>query len=465
MGARLIKMNILLIYPKPNISFDTTHCVPLGLAYIAAVLQSEGHTLTCLDLNVQQDNLEQLAKENSVVGIYTKTPTIKSVWKLCERIKNVNPAALTVLGGPHPSAMVDECLSHNCVDVVVRGEGEYTMRELCDFISKNKSIKSVKGISYKKDNKLIHNPARDKIQNLDELPYPAYDLFPVKAYSPTRPTWIDKNSVVPISMVSSRGCPFVCNFCFSQQTGFRGRSPEKFVEEVKFLVDKYKINFIELQDDVFNLIPSRSMEICNLLIKENLDVKWSIPNGISRVEKVSREFLELCKKSGCIDTWFAAESGSERIRQNFINKMNTLQQVKDAIRTAKDVGFQVGAFFVLGHPDETKDEMQGTIDLAKSLPLDRAQFTIATPFPGTKLFDMIKQNGKFLITDWDFYGPYENAVFFEYGNMKKEIVEEMYKKAYRSFYLRPSYIAKKLLRRETYTNLPLLLSEAVRFMR
>lgn len=460
-------MKILLVYPKPNISFDTTHCVQLGLAHIAAVLEQANHTLRVLDMNVQPDTLDADTKWADAVGFYVMTPAFNATKKLAERVKNIAPNIPTVVGGPFPSALPEECLKSPHIDIVIKGEGERTAEELFDALEKGKLLEPINGLVYKKEDAIKYTKEREKIQNLDELPFPAYHLFPFYSYNPTRPTWIDARHLIPATMMTQRGCPFECNFCFSQRTGFRAMSPSRVVEHITRLRDDFGVNFVEFQDDVFNLLPKRSTEVCSLLIEEKVDINWSIPNGISRVENVTQEFLQIAKNSGCVDVWFAGESGNERVRNTIIKKRNSPQNVRDAVAAAKRVGFQTGAFFVFGHPDESKEEMQQTIDFACSLPLDRAQFTIATPFPGTDLYRQIEnagEKGHFLETNWDYYGPYEAKVLFEYGQTKKEVVEEMYKKAFRSFYLRPSYLQQALTRKATYTNLPLLLKEAIRFV-
>ena len=460
-------MKILLVYPKPNISFDTTHCVQLGLAHTAAVLEEAGHTVRVLDLNVQPDTLDEDTNWADAIGFYVMTPAVNATYVLTGRIKRINPNVPIVVGGPFPSALPEEILKSPDIDIVIKGEGELTAVELFDFLENRKSLDAVNGIFFKKDGKVQANPERQKIQNLDELPFPAYHLFPFYNYNPTRPTWIDARKLIPATMMTQRGCPFECNFCSSQRTGFRAMSPARVVEHITRLRDDFGVNFVEFQDDVFNLVPKRSEEVCSLLIQEQVDVNWSIPNGISRVENVTQHFLQIAKNSGCVDVWFAGESGNDHIRNTIIKKRNTTKNVRDAVAAAKRVGFQTGAFFVFGHPGETKEQMQETINFACSMPLDRAQFTIATPFPGTDLYRMIQNagdKGKFLETNWDYYGPYEAKVLFEYGGTKKETVEEMYKKAFRSFYMRPSYIQKALQRKATYTNFPLLIKEAIRFV-
>lgn len=460
-------MNILFVYPKPNISFDTTHCLPLGIAYISAVLEKEGHKVSFLDLNVQPDDLEDRLKTVDVVGVYAITPAIKSAWKICERVKKVNPEIITILGGPHPTVLPSESLEYDFVDVVVRKEGEYTFAELCDKLERNQKLENIKGISYKENGKIKHNPDREPIKNLDSLPFPAYHLFPLGLYGPTRPTWVDKRKIRQGTMITSRGCPFKCNFCFKGVHGnaYRYRSPQNVVDEIKLLVDKYNINFLEFQDDNFNFIPKRAVEICKLMVEEGIDIKWSIPNGISRVDKINRELLEWAKKSGCADIWIAVESGSQRVLKDVINKDIRLEQIRDAVKLINEFGFTVGGFVSMGNFGESREDILKSIDFACSLGLDRLQVTIVTPFPGSILYDFLSREGKLLITDWDYYGPYEDKVFFEWDGVTQETIRELYKKAYRKFYLRPSYILKTLTNPITYSNMPLIIKEAVRFMK
>ncbi len=465
---------VVLIYPKPNrITFDTAHTINLGLACMAASLEKRGIDVDVHDCNLEDDGyLPGKLRDAEVVAIYTITAAYKAAVALAERIKTqYNADCRIILGGPHPTARPQECLESEYVDFAAVGEGEIL---LCDFVRNLRdpaARDAIQGLVYRREDGSIGVNGKAVFPpNLDDLPFPAYHLFPHDKLEPTRPTWIDAKSVKCGSMMTSRGCPFKCNFCTSaadQPFGkkFRAMSPERVVAEIEWLMKNYGVTFVEFQDDVFNLIPQRAEDICRLLIKKRLKIKWSIPNGISRVESITEDFLRLCKESGCIDAWFAAESGSDRIRDDMIRKQNTQQQVRAAIEASAKVGLQTGAFFIFGSPDETLEEMQQTIDFACSLPLDRAQFTIATPFPGTRLWDQIDREGKWLVHDYDMFGPYENVCYYELGRLKAENVLKMYKKAFRSFYLRPSHLLTKVaFRRETYTNLPLLVRQAMQFM-
>lgn len=470
---------VVLIYPKPNrISFDTAYTINLGLAYLAAALERRGHTAVIHDCNIEsEDVLPAKLRETELVCFYTITAAFKATLSLAERIKTRwNQDCKIILGGPHPTARPLDAFESPAIDYVAIGEGEILLCDLAENLTNPEVRDRLTGLVYRKpgviseDGGIVNNGKATAPSDLDALPFPAYHLFQTDRLQPTRPTWINSAGLRCASIMSTRGCPYKCTFCTSaadQPFGkkFRVMSPERVIEQIEWLVKDYGVNFLEFQDDVFNLLTDRAEEICRLLIRKKFDLRWSIPNGISRVENVTEDFLRLCRDSGCVDAWFAAESGSERIRTEIIHKQNTIEQVRKAVEASHKLGIRTGAFFIIGNPDETLEEMQQTIDFACSMPLDRAQFTIATPFPGTTLWDRIGREGKWLVKDYDRFGPYENVVYFELGRLKKENVLRMYKKAFRKFYLRPSHLLSKVvLRKETYTNLPLLMRQAVQFM-
>lgn len=460
-------MNILFISPKPNIHFDTAHSIPLGLAYMASVLENGGHKVSVIDLNVQADTIQKEIKNVDVVGVRAITPIVKSAWNICKRVKSVNPNITTVLGGPHPSCMPEESLQKPQVDIVVRKEGEYTFKELCDKLEKGLSLDKILGISYKKGKRVIHNKDRPPIKNLDELPFPAYHLFPMEKYDPTRPTWVDKSKLRVGNIMTSRGCPFQCNFCFKGVHGyqFRYRSPENVIEEIRLLTEKYNVNFLEILDDNFTFYHERAIKICKLMIKEGIDIEWTVPEGFSRVDNLNKEILKWAKKSGCTDVWLAIESGSPRVLKEIIHKNVTLDQIRNAFKLAKEAGFITGGFVSIGNYGEQEYDIKKTIDFVLSLDMDRLQISIVTPFPGSELFNKLEKEGKLLTKDWDLYGLFEKRVYFEYGGMSKEKILELYKEFFRKFYLRPSYIMKILKNKTTYLNFPLLLKEAMNFMK
>jgi radical SAM superfamily enzyme YgiQ (UPF0313 family) len=463
----------LLVFPKPNrIGFDTTWTVNLGLAYMGACLERAGHEVLVHDENVHDPStLPGKVGRSDVAAIYTVTATFRAAQRIARSIKRVRPSCVVVLGGPHPTARPVEVMDTPEVDYVCIGEGERFIVALVDALSDPGKRTTIAGLVRRESGGVVQNGKAAEPEGLDDLPFPSHRLFPASLTRPTRPSWIDASTVRPASMMSSRGCPFTCSFCASAAgrpfaKRYRAMSPERVLDEVEWLVRDFGVTFVEFQDDVFNLQPDRAERICELLIERRTPIRWSIPNGLSRVENVTESFLRLAKRSGCVDAWFAAESGSERIRDESIRKGNTVGEVRAAVEAARRVGLATGAFFVFGNPDETLEDMEATIDFACSLPIERAQFTIATPFPGTSLWDRIDREGRWLVKEYDRFGPYENVVYFELGRLRAEDVLRAYKRAFRRFYLRPGHIARNVLfRRETYTNLPLLARQAARFMR
>ena len=459
-------MKVVLINPSPPKIWVTPRVVPLGLAYIAAVLEHEGHRVKVLDLNVekldQEDLLALLVKEApDVVGVTATTPLIKQAWKICKMVKE-SCEATTVVGGPHASALPDESLEKPYVDIVVREEGEGTIIEVCAKIEKDLSLGEVRGISCKEDEKIVHNPPRE-LRDLDSLPFPAYHLFKYpRLYGSPQP--LISNRVPAANILTSRGCPWNCMFCakIASPRFWRARSSEKVVEEWRWLVDKFRVREMGIVDDCFTLDKRRVLKICELLIKEGLDMPWCTPNGV-RADTLDRELLSAMKRAGCYHIDIGAESGNQDVL-NRIGKGETLDQIKEAVTIAKDVGLEVTVYFMIGNIGENKKTMLDTIKFAKKLNPDYVQFTVATPYPGSKLYEIVRKEEKLLIDNWELYGHYEGRAFFEYGDVNKELVEEMYKRAYREFYMRPKYAFKLLMKKGTWRNMSNIAKGFLHFM-
>ncbi len=454
----------MLVYPK-TVIFKPTNQIPLGLAYIGAVLEDAGHNVWALDLNIQEDNLENFlkSKQINVVGISATTPLIKSAWKIAERVKKFDENISTVIGGPHVSALPDESLENEFVDFVVRGEGEMTTFELWNELEGQKRFDKIAGLSFKKNGKIIHNIERSLIEDLDTIPFPARHLFPsLKEYTAAQPLISNKKSA---GIFTSRGCPYGCCFCFKAVFGrkFRTRSVENVLKEWEFLVKEYGAEEIAVQDDAFNLNEKRAIEICNGIIERGLSIDWCTPNGI-RADWLSEKMANAMKKSGCYLVWFGVESGNQEVVTKIIGKALNLETVKEAVKTAQKQKIQVGAFFVLGNPGETAKTMDDTINFALKLNPDYCQFTIAGPFPGTNLRKLVLEKGNLLLKDWDYYGHYQGKAYFDYENLFHEIVEKKFTEAYRRFYFRPQFALKLLTKKSTYLNLPNILLGALKFL-
>ncbi|MEM5781613.1 MAG: radical SAM protein, partial [Candidatus Aenigmatarchaeota archaeon] len=255
-------------------------------------------------------------------------------------------------------------------------------------------------------------------------------------------------------ILTSRGCMFNCYFCNKRTFGygFRALTPENVIKEIETLIEKYKVKEIDFYDDSWNQDLKRAERILDMIIERGWDVHLRCSNGI-RVDKITKKFIQKFKKAGGDWISLGIESGNQKIL-NTIPKMITLNQVRKSVKIIKESGIIVSGFFMLGLLGDTEKTMQDTINFAKELNLDIAQFTIATPYPGTRMYDMVKEKGKLLISDWDTFHHTSGKMLYEYpGTAKPEIVEKMYKKAHKEYYLRPIYIFKQLLKIKTKEHL------------
>jgi radical SAM superfamily enzyme YgiQ (UPF0313 family) len=434
-------MKICLISPPYNSAVKSVVGVsspPLGLAYIASVLR-QSHEVKIIDSNILNYTIGDVERElrsfnPDVVGITSVTPSIYEAYKVAETAKRVSGDCKVVLGGPHASFMprqtMEEC---EYIDIIVRGEGEETTRELIENIERGAPLNEVKGITFREKNEIIDAEPRPFIKNIDDIPFPSRDLLPMPLYK--------FNGVKYTTMLTSRGCPFKCSFCSSSRLfgGYwRGRSPENVLEEMKIVYEEYGIRNIEFMDDTFTLNQERAERICDGIIKQGWDISWG---ASSRVDTLSKKLVEKMKKAGCWIIFLGIESGSQKIL-DAIGKGITLEQAKEAVKILKDAGIQVLGSFIIGFLQDTKETIKETIKFAKSLNLNYAEFSILTPYPGTPIFDYAKKHGILLTEDWSKYTAVEPIIKIE-GASEKEI-KALFQKAYITFYLRPRIVMEWL---------------------
>jgi anaerobic magnesium-protoporphyrin IX monomethyl ester cyclase len=448
-------LRVLLIDPKVNLPIDVRNSPSLGLAYLAAVSEQRGDQVRVLDMQVEDVPLQQVVSEYppDVVGITATTVQIESAWRVAREVRQLTDTTI-VLGGPHPTVLPAESVGRPEVDVVVRGEGELTWTELCDRVEKRDSMERVAGITYAQDGQVVHNPDRPVIEDVDSIPFPAYHLFSMERYSNLQPT-LDDIDGPSYPLLSSRGCPYRCNYC-SQilPRGWRARSPRSVVSEWRWLVKELGAAEIGVLDDSFNIDRQRALAICDLIIAEGLShVPWIMINGI-RANLADEELLGRMREAGCIRTAFGVESGNQRILDEVIHKQLTLDQVRAAFQAAKRVGMETIGFFIIGLPGETEETMEDTVRFACELDPVVANFSMATPFPGTEMYHQVLEQGRLLVHNWDEFAFFENKAQYETDSMPAELVERKWREAYRRFYLRPHRIARTLVRKRTWMELP-----------
>lgn len=442
-------MKITLINPPLSFRIEVSSILalkapPLGLAYIAAVLEKQGHSVDIVDADALGIPLSQLKHriergQPDMVGVTSTTPAVKDALKVVKVAKEACPKAVTVMGGPHVSFLPVETMRKNpYLDVVCIGEGEKTMVELALVTEKKGDFHGVKGIAYRSNGKIVINEPREPIRDLDSLPFPARHLLPMKEYTVLG----EKYSIG--GMITSRGCPYQCVFCSSSLLfgkKFRARSAKNVVDEMEHLRRVYRVKYVEFLDDIFTLDKKRVVEICHEILARGLDMEWVCS---SRVDMISKELMQTMRKAGCAMIYFGVESGSQRVL-NLMKKGIKIEQAVRAVEWAKDVGIEAATTFIIGMLGETKDEIKRTIRFAQKLNPDYAQFSVATPFPGTELFAEARKRGLIQTEDWSRYTVMKPIMAT--GECSVKDLGRLLSRAYRVFYLRPSYLLRQILKR------------------
>jgi len=440
-------MRVTLINPPYPRGAPESIFLPLSIGYLAAFLEGGGCDVNVIDCQVLRPTREQLGDElrkrqPDIVGVTASTLTYKPAIEIVKTAKEALPKCLTIMGGPHVTILDKETLIQNSeVDVIVRKEGEQTLLELLNVVSRSnmRNFNEILGITFRKNGQVIRNPDRLFIQNLDELPYPAFKFFPLKKYRVFGKTYL------PI--ITSRGCPFQCTFCMaSQMCGrrFRARSPRNVADELELLRDEYGADAVTFYDDTFTFDINRAYKICEEMKKRKFHLLWDCR---TRVDMISKELLATMKSADCQLIHFGVESGSQEIL-NAMKKGTTVEQNERAIKWAKEAGILVAISVIIGYPGETKETMKQTMDFIQKTEPDYVYVCVPTPYPGTELYDHLKVLGWKLSTEWEHYD--EQTLVFENPNFPAEKIKEARRKFYNQ-YFSASYILHKSLRRDFYS--------------
>jgi anaerobic magnesium-protoporphyrin IX monomethyl ester cyclase len=437
---------IALVNPPPMKGVFHHHpYLPIGLAYLAAVLEQKGNevlVLDCLASNIDQEQLKQkLASFNpSVVGISSMTPMVPSTMMAAKMAKEACPNATVVLGGPHASFMDKPILQEQqAVDVIVRGEGELTLLELTQKIAAQENLGAVEGISFRKDGQIVQNPTRPYIQNLDELPFPAYKHFPLDKYR------LFGKLFFPV--ITSRGCPFQCSFCTSSRIlgkQYRARSPKNIGDELELLRNQYHADSFTFYDDTLTLDEKRIFEICDEIRGRGINIPWDCQ---TRVDQISEEVLARMKETNCQQVFFGAESGCQDVL-NWVKKRTTVAQNEAAIKMAKKAGLFVAISIIIGYPGETAEMRKETFDFLHRAEPDDVYLCIATPYPGTDLRLLVEQMGLKMSTEWEKYDT--TTPVFENPLLSDEEAMKLRKQFYDSFYT-PKYVLRHMFKQNFYS--------------
>lgn len=436
--------DILLIYPPYDCQ---TTSPPLGIGYVASVLEKAGYSVHVCDMQARKISIGDFGKVlrdmvPKVIGISFMTPMYNEAVALGKIIKDFNPHIPVIAGGPHVSALPGEILEEGGADYVVIGEGEHTVLELINYLvgSGKAEVEDIRGIAYRENGHVKITPKRDLIQDLDALPFPAWHLFDMKYYSISSLGGESKLPVFPL--LTSRGCPSKCIFCSSNiihGSKFRFRSAKNVYQEIKYLEAEFGAKQFDFVDDSVTVRKDRIVKLCEYLQQDDSEIHWMCN---SRVNTVSEDLLTLMAKSGCRRIDFGVETGNPEILKRLKKGIN-LRQAELAHRYAKKAGMTVSTFFMVGNLGETFEHVKDTADFAQTLDTDYPSATICTPFPGTELYEICRKNNLLYETDWGKYitSPH---VLYNYkpvaGNgvmSRKESLDAYY-------YLNRRFLKKKL---------------------
>lgn len=433
-------MKITFVNPPQTASkykFMGVIAPPLGLAYMAAVLEENHFSVNIIDASASDmtwDEFEESLKNSNpdIIAITALTPTIEKALKTAKKSKNLFPDSIIVMGGYHPTFNFEELLNYEFIDIVIRGEGEYTILDLAQTIENHGDLSKVKGIAFDD----IVTPERELIMDLDSLPFPARHLLPMDDYK------LLNMDTKMSTMITSRGCPMQCSFCSSASlhgSKLRLRSVKDIIDEMEDLIENFNIETIAFMDDTFTINKKRVIEICDEIIRRNIKVLWGCT---ARVDTLNADVLKKMREAGCITLFMGVESAEQQILDD-VNKKTTIEKIQEAFKVCREEKIRTIASVVLGMPGDTHESIKKTVDFVKDLKPSYAIFSLATPYPGTKFYQQVFEKNMIKVKDWSKYtliSPIIDTIECSLDDLRKYQTI-----AFCKFYLRPSYLLRQLI--------------------
>lgn len=465
-------MNVLLVNPPAINEIKGPHPLKaedmgvfphLGLMYIAAVLeQSNEFEVKLFDMALEKKTEKELVEvfrifKPDVVGFASYTDCLYDLKELVSSVRRESSSVLICIGGPHVEAYPAETLEVFPVNCVIRGDGEYSFRELCRRVRDKKDWRDVKGVGYRDGAKTRLNEPWQVI-DLDELPFPPRQLSSMDRVKSA----VARGAAIT-SICSSRGCPFPCTFCNSPYKKYRLRSPENVIAEIKQCYNEFGINEYFFFDDLFNLNKQRLVDMCEAFNSLPFKIIWSFRG---RINALDEDVLHLCKKTGCNRIHFGVEAGTERILQLY-KKGLKLEDVRKVFDMCSKIGIESVGNFIIGAPTETREEMNATLAFARSLNPTFVEFHVLVPYPYTEIYREMLSSGLLKEDVWRKFAldpkPGFKPPLCE-GSLSADEMYKLLNDAYRQFYFRPAYMLKHALKLASFKDLFLKLKGAYRLL-
>ena len=454
-------MKILFLVPPETISLESSvpkaleggkgYYPKLGLLYVAAYYERETGNqpvfIDCPPENVSQEELSRRVKEvqPDMVAMSIMTFNLLDALHTARILKRDHPNLKVCLGGPHVNLYPKETLHQPEIDYVVFGEGEKIFFHLIQALESGDSLKSIKGLGWKEKGEEHINSAETELLNLNELPFPARHLVDISSYK-----HIIGEGRQFFTIQATRGCPAACSFCDIRKTKFRVRSPESVVDEIEELVEM-GVDDLFFVDDTITIDKKNVLEICDLIVKRNIKIHFKIS---ARVDTINKEVIAALKKAGCYRIHYGIESASPK-HLKYLQKEQTPEKVERACKMTRDAGLGFFAYMMIGIPHETKEEMFETVDFAKKLKPDYAQFSICTPYPKVELYYQMIQEGIVPEDYWQEFAENPSADFkikFWNKDFSEEELRDLQDECHARFYRSPTYLMKQITKLRSWSD-------------
>ena len=402
--------------------------MPLGLAYLSAYVRdlADNHQvciIDCSDMGDNRDVIDTIEKMGlTIIGATVYTYHVTGILSFFEKVKQLMPHVITVVGGPHPTALPSTMLENDSIDIAVMGEGEITFSEMIQKMDDGRDYFGIDGVAYMLEGRVVINTPRKLIKNLDQFPHAAWDLLRISQYKHQKQGHPRMNKGAFTNMLASRGCPYSCIFCGAADIWgrkLRLHSPSRMIEEIKELHNNYGVYSIRFSDSTFTLNRAWVLEFCNLLKLEKIDVAWS---ANARANTIDKEMILTMKSAGCKIIKMGVESGDERILK-IAKKGQGLEEVRRAFALLRECGVFSWAFFMIGLPGETKETIEKTITFAEEIDPDQVSVVgYAIPYPGTELYEIASKDHA-MDFPWSSYHHSRKILYVPKGLTKEDIEE------------------------------------------